>query len=85
MLDTATPGDKTLIATARDNAGNVATAEVHYTVLEVDGPPHDRRFSCAAHVAGEQLGVGSGLTKKAAEQQAAREALEALGVVPERI
>jgi ribonuclease-3 len=59
--------------------------QVHYTVLEVEGPPHDRQFVCAAHVAGEQLGVGKGSTKKAAEQEAARQALEALGVVPERI
>ena len=58
---------------------------MHYTVLEVEGPPHDRRFVCAAAVAGEQLGVGRGSTKKAAEQEAARQALEALGVVPERI
>ena len=59
--------------------------QVHYTVLEVEGPPHDRRFVCAAHVAGTQLGIGRGSTKKAAEQEAARQALEALGVVPERI
>jgi ribonuclease-3 len=59
--------------------------QVHYTVLEVEGPPHDRRFVCAAHVAGEQLGMGKGSTKKAAEQEAARQALDALGVVPERI
>jgi ribonuclease III len=59
--------------------------QVHYTVLEVEGPPHDRRFVCAAHVAGEQLGIGRGSTKKAAEQEAACLALEALGVVPERI
>ncbi len=59
--------------------------QVHYTVLEVEGPPHDRRFVCAAYIAGEQLGVGKGSTKKAAEQEAARQALEALGVVPERI
>jgi ribonuclease III len=59
--------------------------QVHYTVLEVEGPPHDRKFVCAAHVAGDQLGVGRGSTKKAAEQEAARQALEALGVVPERI
>ena len=59
--------------------------QVHYTVMEVEGPPHDRRFVCAAHVAGAQLGIGRGSTKKAAEQEAARQALEALGVVPERI
>jgi ribonuclease-3 len=60
-------------------------SQVHYTVLEIEGPPHDRRFVCAAHVAGAQLGIGRGSTKKAAEQEAASEALEALGVVPETI
>ena len=59
--------------------------QVHYTVLEVEGPPHDRRFVCAAHVAGVQLGVGRGSTKKAAEQEAARQALDALGVTPDQI
>jgi len=59
--------------------------QVSYTVLEVEGPPHDRRFVCAAHVAGTQLGLGTGSTKKAAEQEAAQQALDALGVVPERI
>ena len=38
--------------------------QVHYTVLEVEGPPHDRRFVCAAHVAGVQLGVGTGLDEE---------------------
>jgi ribonuclease III len=51
---------------------------VSYVVLEVDGPPHDRRFTCAAVVDGEQAGVGYGRSKKAAEQEAAREALEGL-------
>jgi ribonuclease-3 len=59
--------------------------QVHYTVLEVEGPPHDRRFVCAAHVAGAQLGIGRGSTKKAAEQEAAAQALEELGVEPDRI
>ena len=59
--------------------------QVHYTVIEVEGPPHDRRFVCAAHVAGAQLGIGRGSTKKAAEQEAAAQALDELGVVPERI
>jgi ribonuclease-3 len=59
--------------------------QVHYTVLEVEGPPHDRRFVCAAYVAGVQFGTGRGSTKKAAEQEAAHEALEALGVSPETI
>ncbi|MGL6279474.1 MAG: ribonuclease III [Gaiella sp.] len=53
--------------------------QVVYAVLEVEGPPHDRRFVCAATIDGEQLGMGRGSTKKAAEQEAAAEALVALG------
>jgi ribonuclease-3 len=56
--------------------------QVQYTVLSVDGPPHDRRFVCAATIDGEQLGVGRGSTKKAAEQEAAALVLVALGVGP---
>jgi ribonuclease-3 len=53
---------------------------VSYSVLDVEGPPHDRRFRCAAVIDGEQLGVGAGESKKAAEQEAAKEALARLGV-----
>ncbi len=52
--------------------------QVSYTVLEVEGPPHDRRFTCAAVIEGEQAGVGQGRSKKAAEQEAARQALARL-------
>jgi ribonuclease III len=57
-----------------------AGRSVSYSVLEVDGPPHDRRFTCAATIGGEQLGVGNGASKKAAEQEAAKHALSALGL-----
>ena len=55
---------------------------VSYAVVDVDGPPHDRRFTCAAVIDGDQLGVGEGRSKKAAEQEAARRALERLDVEP---
>jgi ribonuclease III len=51
---------------------------VQYDVLAVEGPPHERRFVCAALIDGRQLGVGTGSTKKAAEQEAAAEALASL-------
>jgi len=51
---------------------------VSYAVLDVEGPPHDRHFSCAALIDGEELGRGEGTSKKAAEQEAAKQALEAL-------
>jgi ribonuclease-3 len=56
--------------------------QVQYVVLSVDGPPHDRHFVCAATIDGTKLGEGSGSTKKAAEQEAAAQALAALGVMP---
>jgi ribonuclease-3 len=52
--------------------------QVSYTVLDVQGPPHDRTFRCAAVIDGEEAGVGTGRSKKAAEQAAARQALDAL-------
>jgi len=51
-----------------------------YQVLEAAGPPHDRTFVCAVLIDGEQLGAGTGKTKKDAEQEAAREALLKLRV-----
>jgi ribonuclease-3 len=53
---------------------------VEYVTLETVGPPHDRTFVCGAVVDGEQLGVGKGRTKKDAEQEAAREALDRLAL-----
>jgi ribonuclease-3 len=50
--------------------------QVSYAVLEVEGPPHDRSFTAAASVDGEQMGIGRGRSKKDAEQAAAREVLE---------
>ena len=51
---------------------------VTYSVLEVEGPPHERRFTCAANVDGNEAGQGVGASKKAAEQAAARQALDRL-------
>ena len=57
---------------------------VTYSVLEVEGPPHERSFTAAATVGGERLGVGRGRSKKDAEQEAAREALALLTADPPR-
>jgi len=52
--------------------------QVTYSVIEVEGPAHERRFTCAALIDGEQVGEGEGRTKKDAEQEAARQALATL-------
>jgi ribonuclease-3 len=55
---------------------------VNYTVLDVDGPPHERIFTAAAVVDGDETGVGKGRSKKDAEQEAAKVALAKLGLAP---
>jgi ribonuclease III len=51
---------------------------VAYRTVSEDGPAHDRSFVAVADVGGEELGRGEGKTKKAAEQEAALHALDAL-------
>jgi len=51
---------------------------VSYAVSREEGPPHARRYTVSACVDGRVLGTGSGRSKKHAEQQAAREAVEQL-------
>jgi ribonuclease-3 len=51
---------------------------VTYEVTAEHGPPHERTFEVAASVDGRPLGSGRGRSKKHAEQQAAREAVEKL-------
>ena len=51
---------------------------VDYEVVAEDGPPHDRTFQVVASVNGAPVGRGAGRSKKHAEQEAARIALETL-------
>jgi len=53
-------------------------AAVSYEVAGEDGPPHERTYLVVARVDGQALGSGSGRSKKHAEQEAAREAVERL-------
>src|SRR5262245_34592735 len=51
---------------------------VSYEVTGEEGPPHERRFEVRATVDGDEIGAGSGRSKKEAEQAAAQRALEKL-------
>src|SRR5271157_1396400 len=53
-------------------------AEVAYEVTGEDGPPHERTYAVLARVDGRELGRGSGRSKKHAEQEAARVAVDRL-------
>ena len=51
-----------------------------YTLIGEEGPPHDRLFTMQVEIDGKILGIGTGRSKKAAEQHAARKALEQINV-----
>ena len=47
-----------------------------YEIIDEQGPAHDRTFTCQVKVDNIIMGVGVGSSKKAAEQEAAKEALK---------
>lgn len=49
-----------------------------YSIVSTQGPPHAREFTAEVQVGDELLGTGVGMSKKAAQQQAASAALETL-------
>ena len=51
---------------------------VSYRIVDESGPDHDKSFVCEVSVDGKKVAEGSGKTKKEAEQQAAKAALESL-------
>jgi ribonuclease-3 len=53
-------------------------AEVSYEITSEEGPPHERVYAVVARVEGRELGTGRGRSKKHAEQEAARVAVETL-------
>ena len=50
----------------------------HYRVVSATGPDHDRIFECTVHHNGAELACGKGKSKKAAESEAACNALAVL-------
>ena len=54
--------------------------EVHieYRVLSEEGPDHNKTFNVEVTLEGKRIGTGSGTSKKAAEMEAAKHALENL-------
>lgn len=51
-----------------------------YRTVKTSGPAHDRHFVVEAVLRGQQIGTGSGASKRAAEQEAARDALARLAL-----
>lgn len=54
---------------------------LEYVTVNEEGPPHDKRFTVEARLNSNVLGVGIGRSKREAEQQAAKKALELFGEI----
>jgi len=52
---------------------------LEYRLVSESGPDHDKHFVCEVNLSNNPIGRGGGRSKKDAEQQAAREALELMG------
>lgn len=52
---------------------------LEYVLTGEHGPDHDKHFTVEVHLNSNVIGKGGGRSKKEAEQQAAREALELMG------
>lgn len=53
---------------------------LEYVLVGESGPDHDKRFEVEIHLNSNVMGHGVGKSKKQAEQEAAREALELMGL-----
>ena len=51
---------------------------IKYTIINEEGPDHDKTFTAEVECDGKKLASGSGRSKKAAEMEAARKAIELL-------
>jgi len=54
--------------------------KISYVLVDERGPDHDKWFAVEVHLNSNVIGRGEGRSKKAAEQRAAREALELMGI-----
>ncbi len=52
--------------------------KLKYKLISEDGPDHNKTFTMAVFVGNKQIGLGTGRTKKAAEQEAASKAIQKL-------
>lgn len=62
-----------------EHTQGIGSGHPRYQVQEEEGPDHDKVFGVEVTITGETLGSGRGRSKKEAQQNAARDALQKLG------
>jgi ribonuclease III len=69
----------------QERAQRIHGQSPQYRVLKESGPDHDKRFEASVTIGGEVKGVGWGKSKKEAEQEAAKNALEELQIADRKL
>jgi ribonuclease-3 len=67
---------KTILQEIIQNNNN--NQKLRYKLLSEEGPDHNKTFKVAVCIGNDEIGYGSGRTKKAAEQEAAYQAIQKL-------
>ncbi|HPU63606.1 MAG TPA: putative dsRNA-binding protein, partial [Mobilitalea sp.] len=67
---------KTILQEMVQNENN--KQKIRYKLISEEGPDHNKSFTIALYVGNKQYGCGVGRTKKAAEQEAALQAIKKL-------
>lgn len=80
IVDKALRHPKDFKSTLQEILQKKSHETAQYTIIKEEGPAHRREFTAQASHQGKILGTGTGGSKKIAEQEAAKMALETLGV-----
>ena len=77
-LKTGIPANRDYKTELQEYLQRDGAKDISYKLTGESGPDHNKHFVCAVLVDGEHIAKGEGKSKKEAEQQAARNALEIL-------
>jgi len=71
-------GDKDYKSVLQEKLQVHGDIKIEYVIVKEEGPDHDKRFTVRVDVNGKEMAYGKGRSKKTAEMDAARIALESL-------
>ena len=71
-------GDKDYKTVLQEKLQEAGDVKIEYEIIKESGPDHDKSFEAQVKFNGKVLAKGSGKSKKGAEMQAAKKALENL-------
>lgn len=69
-------GDKDYKTVLQEKLQQSGSVHIEYNILKEEGPDHNKSFTAEVKCDGKQLAIGKGTSKKSAEMEAARKAIE---------